>query len=63
MNIKKRETKRAGKAGKNSPEKTAALPAGFIYFPFSSIILPALIGNGRDFQGRLAKRRGKNRMP
>ncbi len=61
--MKKRAAKRVGKAGKNLPKKTAVLPAGFIYFPFSTIILPAIIGSGKDFLGRQARRRVKTGMP
>lgn len=63
MDMKKKATKRASTAGKNFPKKTAALPAGFIYFPFSTIILSAIIGNGKDFKGRQARRRVKMGMP
>ncbi len=63
MNTTKGETKRGGKTGKYFPKKTAASPAGFICFPFSTIILSALIGNGGDFQGRPAKRRVEKGVP
>lgn len=63
MNRNKIATKKDGKAGKNLPNKTAALPAGFFFFPFSTIVLPALTGNSRNFQERQLKRRVKTGIP